>query len=162
MKNVILVVALFLAITIKAQDQKPQVPQIAVTGEGKVKVIPDQAVINVGFQNSGKDSKEVKTLNDEVVDKVIKYLKKSGIPATDYKTNNVTLYKSYDYEKKKQNFQASQTLSIPEVENLEDIVDKMKEEDELVNTEYNNESQTIIKNISLEVNTINLDSKYIK
>ncbi|WP_396158325.1 SIMPL domain-containing protein [Flavobacterium sp.] len=112
MKNVILVVALFLAITIKAQDQKPQVPQIAVTGEGKVKVIPDQAVINVGFQNSGKDSKEVKTLNDEVVDKVIKYLKKSGIPATDYKTNNVTLYKSYDYEKKKQNFQASQTLSI--------------------------------------------------
>lgn len=112
MKNVILVVALFLAITIKAQDQKPQVPQIAVTGEGKVKVIPDQAVINVGFQNSGKDAKEVKTLNDEVVDKVIKFLKKSGLPATDYKTSNVRLYKSYDYEKKKQNFQASQNLSI--------------------------------------------------
>lgn len=112
MKNVILVIALFLAITIKAQEAKPQVPQISVTGEGKVKVIPDQAIINVGFQNSGKDSKEVKNLNDEVVDKVIKFLKKSGIPATDYKTNNVSLHKSYDYDKKKQNFQASQTLSI--------------------------------------------------
>jgi uncharacterized protein YggE len=112
MKNVILVIALFLAITIKAQEAKPQVPQISVTGEGKVKVIPDQAIINVGFQNSGKDSKEVKNLNDEVVDKVIKFLKKLGIPATDYKTNNVSLHKSYDYDKKKQNFQASQTLSI--------------------------------------------------
>jgi NADH-quinone oxidoreductase subunit I len=33
-------------------------------------------VVTVGFQNSGKDAKEVKTLNDEVVDKVIKFLKK--------------------------------------------------------------------------------------
>lgn len=112
MRNIILGVALFLAITIKGQDQKSQIPQISVAGEGKVKVIPDQAIINVGFQNSGKDSKEVKNLNDEVVDKVIKFLKKSGIPSTDYKTNNVSLYKSYDYDKKKYNFQASQTLSI--------------------------------------------------
>lgn len=112
MRNIILGVALFLAITIKGQDQKSQIPQISVAGEGKVKVIPDQAIINVGFQNSGKDSKEVKNLNDEVVDKVIKFLKKSGIPAIDYKTNNVSLYKSYDYDKKKYNFQASQTLSI--------------------------------------------------
>jgi len=112
MKNLILVVAVFFAITSKAQDAKPQVPQISVTGEGKIKVIPDQAIINVGFQNSGKDSKEVKTLNDEVVDKVIKFMKKSGIPASDYKTNNVSLNKSYDYEKKKYNFQANQTLSI--------------------------------------------------
>ena len=59
-----------------------------------------------------RKNKEVKTLNDEVVDKVIKFLKKSGIPATDYKTNNVSLYKSYDYEKKKYNFQASQSLTI--------------------------------------------------
>ena len=111
-KNVIIALAFFIAITVQAQDTKPQVPQISVTGEGKVKVVPDQAIIRVGFQNSGKDAKEVKALNDEVVDKVIKFLKKSGIPATDYKTNNVSLYKSYDYEKKKYNFQASQSLSI--------------------------------------------------
>jgi len=106
------VMALLLAITVNAQDSKPQVPQISVSGEGKVKVIPDQAIITVGFQNSGKDAKEVKSLNDEVVDRVIKFLKKSGIAATDYKTNNVSLYKGYDYEKKKYNFQASQSLTI--------------------------------------------------
>lgn len=112
MKKAILAIALSLAITIQAQEQKSQVPQISVTGEGKIKIVPDQAIINVGFQNSGKDAKEVKSLNDEVIDKVIKYLKKMGIPATDYKTNNVSLYRSYDYEKKKHNFQANQTLSI--------------------------------------------------
>jgi uncharacterized protein YggE len=112
MKKTVVMIALIIAVTVQAQDQKAQVPQISVTGEGKIKVIPDQAIINVGFQNSGKDAKEVKTLNDEVVDKVIKFLKKSGIPATDYKTNNVSLNKSYDYEKKKYNFQANQTLSI--------------------------------------------------
>ncbi len=112
-KTALLLVAFFgLAAQAQDQNQKAQVPQISVTGEGKVKIVPDQAVITVGFQNSGKDAKEVKTLNDEVVDKVIKFLKKSGIAASDYKTNNVSLYKNYDYEKKKYNFQASQTLSI--------------------------------------------------
>ena len=112
MKTTVLILVALFALTTQAQDQRPQVPQISVTGEGKVKVTPDQVVINIGFQNTGKDAKEVKTLNDDVVDKVIKFLKKSNIPATDYKTNNVSLYKSYDYEKKKYNFQASQSLSI--------------------------------------------------
>jgi uncharacterized protein YggE len=112
MKKAILLMVLIFTITIQAQDQKAQVPQISVTGEGKVKIIPDQAVITIGFQNSGKDAAEVKTLNDEVVDRVIKFLKKSSIPSTDYKTDNVSLYKGYDYEKKKSNFQASQTLSV--------------------------------------------------
>ena len=112
MKKTILILATIFISTMQAQDQKAQVPQISVTGEGKVKMIPDQAIITVGFQNSGKEAKEVKALNDEVVDRVIKFLKKNGVPSTDYKTNNVSLHKSYDYEKKKNNFQADQTLSV--------------------------------------------------
>ncbi len=112
MKKAVLVMALVFALNLQGQEQKAQVPQISVTGEGKVKVIPDQAIVTVGFQNSGKDAKEVKTLNDEVVDRVIKFLKKSGIPSADYKTNNISLNKGYDFEKKKSNFQANQTLSI--------------------------------------------------
>ena len=112
MRTTVLILVTLFALTAQAQEQKNQVPQISVSGEGKVKITPDQVVINVGFQNTGKDAKEVKNLNDEVVDKVIKFLKKSGIPATDYKTNNVSLYKNYDYEKKKYNFQASQSLTI--------------------------------------------------
>lgn len=113
MKTTVLILTAFFALSTQAQVQEQKlVPQISVTGEGKIKVTPDQAVISVGFQNSGKEAKEVKTLNDEVVDKVIKFLKKSGIPTTDYKTNTVSLNKIYDYEKKKYSFQANQTLSI--------------------------------------------------
>jgi uncharacterized protein YggE len=112
-KTAVILALLVMGITqAQVQEQKAVVPQISVTGEGKIKVVPDQAVVTVGFQNTGKDAKEVKTLNDEVVDKVIKFLKKSGIPNTDYKTNNVSLGKNYDYEKKKYNFQANQTLII--------------------------------------------------
>lgn len=112
MKKAVVFLALWAAMTIQAQEQKAQVPQITVTGESKVKVIPDYVVVTVGFQNTGKESKEVKILNDEVVDRVLKFLKKSGIPGTDYKTNSVSLNKSYDFEKKKSNYQANQTLSI--------------------------------------------------
>jgi uncharacterized protein YggE len=112
MKKAVVFLALWAAMTIQAQEQKAQVPQITVTGESKVKVIPDYVVVTVGFQNTGKESKEVKILNDEVVDRVLKFLKKSGIPSTDYKTNSVSLNKSYDFEKKKSNYQANQTLSI--------------------------------------------------
>lgn len=97
----------------EAQDQKAnQIPQISVTGEGKIKVVPDQGVISLGVENTGKDAAEVKKLNDEIVDKVIKYIKKNNIPASDFQTTNVSLYKNYDYEKKKYNFVANQTITI--------------------------------------------------
>lgn len=99
-KQAVLILAFLFAGVTYAQESKAQVPQISVSGEGKIKIVPDQAIVTVGFQNIGKDAKEVKALNDEVVDKVLKFLKKSGIPASDYKTNNVSLGKSYDYEKK--------------------------------------------------------------
>jgi uncharacterized protein YggE len=110
-KSVLMFVVLF-STMMNAQDQKVITPQISVTGEGKIKVIPDRATINVGIINNGKDSKEVKNLNDQTSDKVIKFLKKFGSSVIDYKTDNVSLYKNYDYEKKKYNFQASQNISI--------------------------------------------------
>lgn len=112
MKKSILILATIFTMVTYAQDNKAQIPQITVNGEGKIKVIPDEAIINVGVQNTGKDAKEVKTLNDETIDKVLKFLKKSGIAATDYKTNNVSLNKNYDYEKKKYFFQANQSITI--------------------------------------------------
>ncbi|MGV9004050.1 SIMPL domain-containing protein [Flavobacterium sp.] len=112
MKKSILILATLFTMVTYAQDNKAQIPQITVNGEGKIKVIPDQAIINVGVQNTGKEAKEVKTLNDETIDKVLKFLKKSGIAATDYKTNMVSLNKNYDYDKKKYNYQANQSISI--------------------------------------------------
>ncbi|UPQ78853.1 SIMPL domain-containing protein [Flavobacterium azooxidireducens] len=145
MKKSIIILLTLVATSMNAQENKI-VPQISVSGEGKVKVAPDQVVINLGVQNTGKDAAEVKKMNDETVDKVVKYIKKFGIPTSDFQTTNVSLYKSYDYEKKKHNFQASQSITIT----LKDI----KKYDELmmglVDTGINNINGVEFKSSKLE------------
>jgi len=111
MKNSILILMTFIATMTQAQEQK-QIPQVSVSGEGKVMVKPDHIDIDFGVENIGKDATEVKKLNDETIDKVVKFVKKFGIPTSDFQTTSVSLNRSYDYEKKKYNYQASQTISI--------------------------------------------------
>ena len=145
MKKSIIILFTLVATSMNAQENK-LVPQISVSGEGKVKVAPDQVVINLGVQNTGKDAAEVKRMNDETVDKVVKYIKKFGIPTSDFQTTNVNLYKSYDYETKKHNFQASQSITIT----LKDI----KKYDELmmglVDTGINNINGVEFKSSKME------------
>lgn len=111
MKKTILILLTCFTMMTQAQENK-FIPQISVSGEGKVMVKPDLATIQIGINNTGKDAAEVKNLNDETIDKVLKFIKKFGIPTSDYKTTSVNLNKNYDYEKKKYNFQANQTISI--------------------------------------------------
>lgn len=112
MKKLLVVLTLFI-VTAQAQAQElKQIPQISISGEGKILVSPDIAIIQLGVQNNGKDPKEVKQLNDVTIDKVIAYIKKFGIPVTDYQTTQMSLYKNYDYEKKKHSYQANQTISV--------------------------------------------------
>jgi uncharacterized protein YggE len=112
MKKTILILTVLFASLVHAQEQQKQIPQVNVSGEGKIKVTPDKVVVNFGVQNIGKDATEVKKLNDETVDKVIKFIKKFGIPTSDYQTTNVSLNRTYDYDKKKYNYQAVQSISI--------------------------------------------------
>ena len=113
MKNLVATLITFFTVMTYAQDQKSvQTPQINVSGEGKIKVTPDMATITIGVENSGKDAATVKKLNDETIDKVLKYIKKTGIPQTDFQTTQVSLYKTYDYEKKKNNYVANQTIKV--------------------------------------------------
>lgn len=112
MKKLILILTIMSTFGAMSQEQKTTIPQIGVTGEGKVKVTPDIAIITLGVQNNGKDAKEVKTQNDIVIDKVLKYIKKFNIPTADYQTAQMNLYKNYDYEKKKYSYEANQTVTI--------------------------------------------------
>lgn len=112
MKKILLIaVTLFITTLSNAQEMKT-VPQIVVSGEGKIKVTPDQAVITVGVENTGNEAADVKKKNDEAIDAIIKYIKKMKLAASDYQTQRVSLYKSYDYQKKKNTFTASQNIVI--------------------------------------------------
>jgi hypothetical protein len=94
-----------------AQEVK-QVPQISVTGEAKIKVVPDQATISATVETKGNDAKEVKQKNDQKIEAVLKIIKKMNLAPADYRTQRVALNPQYDYEKKKTSYNATQTIEI--------------------------------------------------
>lgn len=101
-----------LFVTVSYAQETKQIPQINVSGEGKIKVVPDQAMLTVTVETKGNNAKEVKKINDEQMESVLKLLKKMNLPATDYKTQRVSLNPQYDYEKKKNTYNAQQTIEI--------------------------------------------------
>ncbi len=94
-----------------AQENK-QIPLINVSGEGKVRVTPDQALISVTVESKGNVAAEVKKQNDQAVEKVIQFIRKSNLPKEDVMTQRVALNPQYDYEKKKYYYIATQTIEI--------------------------------------------------
>jgi len=111
MKTKFLILALLLMSVAGAQEVK-QIPQINVSGEGKIKVVPDQAFISVSVQTKGNNATDVKKQNDVVVEKVIQAIKKAKLPKEDVQTRRISLNPQYDYEKKKYTYNAVQTIEI--------------------------------------------------
>ncbi len=111
MKKTIAMAAMLIMSIAGAQEIK-QIPQVNVSGEGKVKVIPDQAFISISVESKGTKAADVKKLNDELTEKVIKAIRQSNLPKEDVQTRRVALNPVYDYEKKKYSYNATQTIEI--------------------------------------------------
>lgn len=111
MKKALTILSVFFLSFAQAQETK-QIPQISATGEGKVKVTPDQASISVTVETKGNNAKDVKNQNDTKIDAVLKFIKKMNVATADFKTERVALNPQYDYEKKKHNYNATQTIVI--------------------------------------------------
>ena len=111
MKKALLLVSILLATALQAQEIK-QIPLINVSGEGKIKVVPDQAAVSFAIETKGSKAADVKKENDSKMDAVLKFIKKMTIAKEDYQTQRVTLYPNYDYEKKKNNYMATQSVTI--------------------------------------------------
>ncbi len=111
MKKVLLIFTILFMMTSYAQEVK-QIPQINTNGEGKVKVVPDQAAIAVTVETKGNNAKDVKKQNDQKIEAVLKFIKKMNLAPEDFKTKRVSLNPQYDYEKKKHSYNATQTIEI--------------------------------------------------
>jgi uncharacterized protein YggE len=111
MKKALLILAV-LFMTISYSQELKQVPSINVSGEGKVKVAPDQASISISIETKGTKADDVKRENDKKMDAVLKFIKSFNIAKEDYQTQRVSLNPNYDYEKKKHNYIATQTVQI--------------------------------------------------
>ena len=112
MKHTLLILITFFTISMDAQDHKSQIPQVTVAGEGKVRVTPDQAEISVTIETKGTKAIDVKKENDIAVEKVLQFIKKMKLPKEDVMTQRISLNPNYDYEKKKHNYLANQTIVI--------------------------------------------------
>ena len=111
MKKALLILAV-LFMTISYSQEQKQIPSINVSGEGKVKVAPDQASISISIETKGSKAEDVKQQNDKKMDAILKFIKNSNIAKEDYQTQRVSLNPNYDYEKKKYSYIAIQTLQI--------------------------------------------------
>ena len=107
---------LFTAMTLTGQTQKIE-PLVSVTGEGKIKVVPDGVNIRVRVESQGKEAQVVKQENDQAIDRIIKFLRTEGIESKNVQSEYINLNKNYDYNTKIYNYNANQTLTI----NLEDL-----------------------------------------
>lgn len=111
MKKALLVIVLLFTAISQSQESK-EVPSINVSGEGKVRVTPDQVFIFISIETKGTKVEEVKKENDLKVDAILKFIKKSNVAAADFQTQRISLNPSYDFEKKKHNYAATQSIQI--------------------------------------------------
>lgn len=87
-------------------------PQVNVNGEGSVKIKPDYAIISIGAEIKDLDSAKAKKQNDDIIAKMIQIIKKANIADKDYQTQRVNLYKTREYQEKKDYFVANQLITI--------------------------------------------------
>ena len=111
MKKAFVFLTLLFSIMSYAQEQK-QIPQVTVSGEGKVKATPDQACITIAIETKGTKAIDIKKDNDIAVEKVLQFIKKMKLPKEDVVTQRVSLNPNYDYNTKKHSYVANQTIVI--------------------------------------------------
>ncbi len=124
MRYIIVFFVFLSTMAIQAQQNSTFQPTVVVNGEGNVKVKPDQVLINSRIEHEGDNAAEVKKMNDEVVDRVIKYLRSEGIPEKNIRTAYLNLSKNYNYNDKTYNYSANQAISIKldDLKNYEKVI----------------------------------------
>lgn len=109
MKKLFVLGALFVSTLAFSQER---ISLVSVTGEGTVKVVPDEVVIKARVEHSGESASVVKGKNENVVNDIIKFLEAQGIPSKNIRTEYLKLDKQYNYDTKEYFFAANQAISI--------------------------------------------------
>ncbi len=93
-----------------------------VSGEGKVVVIPDQAVVSMGVQETGANLKQVQEMVNKKMASLSKSLKDFGISEKDIKTTGYNYYPDWQ---NKSNYVSYATVSvvIREMDNVSPVMD---------------------------------------
>ncbi|AVI51788.1 SIMPL domain-containing protein [Pukyongia salina] len=110
MRNLVTIITLFITCTLMAQEVIK--PTVDVSGEGIVRVVPDEVTISLRVENTGNNAKELKQQNDRIVNDVLSFIRSQKIEDKYVKTEYIRLSKNYDYNTKKYNYAANQSISM--------------------------------------------------
>lgn len=99
-------------------------PNVSVTGEGIITVIPDKVAINVQVENKGENPKTLKLENDRIINTVLGFIKSMDVKDSDVKTQYIKLNKNYDYQTKTYSYIANQSIIIKlkDLSKYEDLI----------------------------------------
>ena len=101
----------------------------SVTGEGKMTVTPDVAILNLGMTTKKNSLKLAQTDANTVINNLTKALKELGIEDRDIKTTNFSVYPDYDYSSGTNriagyNVNVSLMVTVRNIDQVNDILDK--------------------------------------
>lgn len=105
-----------------AVTQTQKTSTFDVSGEGKVVVVPDEAMIQLGVSNQGRNLKTVQQEINKKMEQVSKTLKGMGIDEKDIKTTSYNVYPDYQ-EKGLYRAQAGVSVKIRDLDKVSDALD---------------------------------------
>ena len=77
---------------------QPKGEPLIVTGQGKVSVVPDIAIVSLGVEENGSTLREVQNQVNTKSKNLVDALKKLGIGESDIKTTSYNVHPNYDYD----------------------------------------------------------------
>lgn len=99
-----------------------------VTGDGKVTVVPDTAIIDLGITINRPSVKVAQSQANSIINAVTQSVKDLGVAAKDIKTSNYSVYPQYDYANGQNRItgyqvSASLTITVRDIDKVNQIID---------------------------------------
>jgi hypothetical protein len=97
--SIIIALGSYTYLTLTKVDEDGEAhPTIVVPGKGEVTAKPDIAQFSFSVEAEGADAATAQEMSGTVINKIMSYLKDSGIEEKDIKTQNYSLYPKYKFE----------------------------------------------------------------
>jgi uncharacterized protein len=91
----IVLVSFFAAGNVRAQQQVILPPLVNVSGQGEVKVEPDEIILNLGVEVRDRNLEEARKQNDKKVAAILNYLRKNGVDPKHVQTTYMSVQPIY-------------------------------------------------------------------
>jgi uncharacterized protein YggE len=117
------------ACTVGAQAQEKLPSLVTVTGEGRVNVAPDLAIVRAGLTTRAKGAREASEANAKAMGPVMTALKEAGVVEKDIQTAQLSLQpvREPGNPERIAGFQASNqlTIKVRDMNKISDVIDRM-------------------------------------